>query len=96
MRQPTVAPPASNEQHFISVTPAGEAAVPRPGLQLNVELMLWRIRMKRLIAAAAVLGVIAAPAVAATTTAAPTKVTKQVKKTSKLAAKRVKQKSVKK
>ena len=43
--------------------------------------------MKRLIASAIALSVIAAPAVAATTTAAPAKVTKQVKKSSKLAAK---------
>jgi hypothetical protein len=41
--------------------------------------------MKRLIASALALSVIAGPAFAATTTSAPTKVTKQVKK-SKLAA----------
>jgi hypothetical protein len=42
--------------------------------------------MKRLIASAIAFSVIAAPAVAATTTVAPAKVTKQVKKSSKLAA----------
>jgi ABC-type phosphate transport system permease subunit len=42
--------------------------------------------MKRLIASAVALSVLAAPAVAATTNAAPAKVTKQVKKSSKLAA----------
>ena len=46
--------------------------------------------MKRLIASAIALSVIAAPAVAATTTAAPAKVTKQVKKANKLAAKNTK------
>ena len=46
--------------------------------------------MKRLIASAIALSVVAAPAIAATTTAEPAKVTKQVKKSNKLAARNAK------
>ena len=52
--------------------------------------------MKRLIASAIALSVVAVPAVAATTTPTAAKVTKQVKKTDRLAAKTVKAQTPKK
>jgi hypothetical protein len=64
--------------------------------QLKLELNFTESKtMKRLIASAVALSVIAAPAFAATASAVPAKVTKHMKKSSKLAGAKVTKASVK-
>lgn len=57
-------------------------------MSARLELALKKVplAMKRLIASAVALGVLAAPAVATTRAAAPAKVTKQVKKSTRVAS----------